>query len=80
MCAEKMNAILKWLRAKDTAWDVRICAAAAADGELEVLKFLRLPMGRDDVRERGKRRTPRGAEVGSRERLPLESGGWVQTR
>jgi hypothetical protein len=29
------------LHAKDTLWGVWMCAAAAADGELEVLKWLR---------------------------------------
>ena len=43
MSPEKMNKFLQWLRAKDTVWvwDERMCAAAAADGELDVLKWLR---------------------------------------
>ena len=39
--AGKMETILTWMRAKDTRLDVRMCAAAAADGELDVLKCLR---------------------------------------
>ena len=65
--------VLKWARANGCPWDERT-AARAASGHLEVLKWARendCPWDRwRAARARG--RPPRGAQVGARERLPLE--------
>jgi hypothetical protein len=48
------------------------CAEAAYGGHLEVLHWLRLPMGRGYVLEGGAGRAPRGATVVADKRLPVE--------
>ena len=60
--------VLQWARANRCRWDERTCAGAAWGGHLEVLKWARegLSMAREDVRERGAGRAPRGAAVGAR--------------
>ena len=66
--------VLKWARENGCPWDERTCAFAAEGGHLEMLKWARendCPWN-EDVRERGEGRPPRGAEVGARERLPVE--------
>ena len=65
---------LKALRAKNFPWDKRTCAWAAEGGHLEMLKWRarRMPVGRADVRVGGGGRPPRGAQVGARERLPVD--------
>ena len=56
-------------------WDERICARAAYGGHFEVLQWARserLPVERSHVQSGRERRAPRGAEMGARERMPLE--------
>eukprot|EP00230_Micromonas_polaris_P003101 CAMPEP_0119223784 /NCGR_PEP_ID=MMETSP1327-20130426/33338_1 /TAXON_ID=38833 /ORGANISM="Micromonas pusilla, Strain RCC2306" /LENGTH=138 /DNA_ID=CAMNT_0007222061 /DNA_START=788 /DNA_END=1204 /DNA_ORIENTATION=+ len=59
---------------RGTPLNANTCSAAAEGGHLEVLQWARanerLPVEHVDVRERGIGRAPRGAAVGTRERLP----------
>ena len=67
----------QWLRANDCPWDESTCANAASGGHLEMLQWARAngcPWNEGTCRERGVGRPPGGAEVGARERLPVERG------
>jgi hypothetical protein len=67
--------VLKLARKNGCPWNWETCLNAAYFGHLHVLKWAReksLPVGRGDVHVRGGGRPPRGAEVGARERMPVE--------
>ena len=68
--------LLKYLRAGGSKWDKDTCTYAAKGGHLEVLKWARAnkcPWDEATCGERGgERPRPRDAEVGARERLPVE--------
>ena len=52
-----------------------LCAVAARNGQLEVLKWLRgewVPVGRNDLHACGDARKPRGGRMVTRERVPME--------
>jgi hypothetical protein len=69
--------VLKWARENGCPWDEKTCAHAARGGHLKVLKWARengCPWDEIDVRVRGERWPPRGAEVGARQRLPVGRG------
>ena len=66
--------VLKWLRANGCQWDADVCAAAAEKGHLAVLRWARANGYPWDVRGRSVERTPRGAAVGARERVPVGQG------
>jgi len=69
-----------WLRQHDCPWNEKLCAYAAANGHLEVLKWARehgCPWQEDieysirDLCTSRYGRAPGGAEVASGERLPV---------
>ena len=90
--------VLQWARTNGCPWDNQTCSAAAGGGHLKMLQWARAngcpwdkytcamaakagPHPRD---EDTCRREPRGAAVGSRERMPVErtdvllcGGGWA---
>ena len=65
---------LAWAKELGCPWNENTCAKAAEGGHLEVLQWARAngcSVGREDLpRSRGIR-SPRGAAVGARERLPV---------
>jgi hypothetical protein len=66
---------LKWLHENGCEWHEETCEYAASGGQLEILKWLRAndcPWDEGTCDERGEARPPRDAEVGARERLPVE--------
>ena len=74
--------VLQWARENGCPWDERTCANAAWRGHLEVLQWLRendCPWDEDTCRC-GAGRPPRGAEMGARERLPVEYSGCARAR
>ena len=66
--------VLKWLRENGCQGDADVCAAAAEKGHLAVLRWARANGYPWDVRGRSAERTPRGAAVGARERVPVGQG------
>jgi hypothetical protein len=67
--------VLRWARENGCPWDEWTCTGAAEEGHLEVLKWARengCPWDEGTCAARGGGRSPRGAEVGARERLPVE--------
>ena len=66
--------VLQWARENGCPWDENTCWAAASGGQLEVLQWARAngcPWDEDTCDSGGFGRAPRGAAVGTRERLPV---------
>ena len=66
--------VLQWARANGCPWDEWTCRNAAGGGHLEVLQWARAngcPWDSFDLCSRCGRRTPGGAAMGARQRMPL---------